>query len=87
MMPVLATDYGGVGVALGGIAALLVAIAPLIVGLSNGRKLDAAVGKTEQIHNAVNSNLDKLRLQFYGACAVIGLGIVWLINERSKNKE
>ncbi len=86
MIPVLATDYGGVGVALGGIAALLVAIAPLVVGLSNGRKLDAAVGKTEQIHNAVNSNLDKLRLQFYGACAVIGLGIVWLLNERSKKE-
>ncbi len=79
-------DGQGIGFVLGGIAAIIVAIAPVIVGLSNGRKLDAAVGKTEQIHTAVNSNLDKLRYQFYGACAVIGIGVVWLMNERSKKE-
>ncbi len=82
----LEADLTGLGYTLGGISAVIVAIAPVIVGLSNGRKLDTAVGKTEQIHSAVNSNLDKLRYQFYAACAVIGLGVVWLVNERGKKE-
>ncbi len=85
-MMLLEADLTGLGYTLGGVSAIIVAIAPVIVGLSNGRKLDAAVGKTEQIHSAVNSNLDKLRYQFYAACAVIGLGVVWLVNERGKKE-
>ena len=79
-------DGQGIGIALGGVAAIIAALAPVIIGLSNGRKLDSAVHKTAEIHTLVNANLDKLRYQFYGACAVIGLGVVWLMNERSKKE-
>ncbi len=69
------------------IAVIIAALGGLLVSLNNGKKLNAAVGKTEEIHKAVNSNLDKLRYQFYGVVALlVGLTswVVWERNQRGK---
>ncbi len=80
-----------VAMLLGGLGAFIVlimgAFGSMLVSLSNGRKLNTAVGKTEEIHKAVNSNLDKLRYQFYGVVAML-LGLIgWVFWERNNRRE
>jgi len=77
-------DLVGLGAVLVGFAAVITSLGTVAIGLSNGRKLDNAVGKTAEIHSAVNSNLDKLRMQFYGAVGIIAAGIIWVTWDRGK---
>ncbi len=54
------------------VAASTTGCATIIVALkgnSNGRKLDEAVGKQEQIHTLVNSNMAEIKRQLEAALA------------------
>lgn len=85
-MPILEVTPADIALLIGAagafIASLLGSFGALVVSLSNGKKLNDAVGKTAEIHTAVNSNLDKLRLQFYLVSALLGAGVVWTIYDR-----